>query len=74
MGLKIVPLEGDQTFQDLALSVFHATTHTFGATTCVKIIENHEGKAFVKLQQAIQVPMMVAPQGPQPTVPMPPQP
>ncbi len=74
MGLKVVPLEGDQAFQDLALSVFHATTHTFGATPCVKIIENHEGKAFVKLQQAIQVPMMVAPQGPQPTVPMPPQP
>lgn len=70
MGLAIVPLEADQQFQDLALSVFHATTHTFGATACVKIIENHLGKAFVKLQQSIQVPL-VMPQGPQPVAPAP---
>ncbi|MDP3774292.1 MAG: hypothetical protein Q8Q85_08500 [Gemmatimonadales bacterium] len=70
MGLAIVPLEADQQFQDLALSVFHATTHTFGATACVKIIENHLGKAFVKLQQAIQVPIMM-PQAPQPVAPVP---
>ena len=73
MGLVILPLEDDQVFQDLALSVFHATTHTFGATACVKIIENHLGKAFVKLQQAIQVPIMM-PQGPQPVAPAPPGP
>lgn len=73
MGLVIVPLEADQTFQDLALSVFHATTHTFGATACVKIIENHLGKAFVKLQQSIQVPIMV-PQGSPPASPVVPQP
>ena len=64
MGLNILPLEADQQFQDLALSVFHATTHTFAATRCVKIIENHMGKAFVKLQQVIEVPVM-APQAPQ---------
>ena len=73
MGLVIVPLEDDQVFQDLALSVFHATTHTFGATACVKIIENHLGKAFVKLQQAIQVPIMM-PQGSPPAAPVVPQP
>jgi ClpP class serine protease len=49
MGLVVEPLENDQTFQDLVLSVFHAATHTFSATIAVKLIENHLGKAFVKL-------------------------
>lgn len=56
MGLMIRHLEDDQQLQDLTLSVFHATTHTFGATACVKIIENHLGKAFIKLQPVIPVP------------------
>jgi hypothetical protein len=47
-GLKIEPLEKDQKSQDLFLSVFHATTHTFTGTPAVKIIENHLGKAFIK--------------------------
>jgi membrane-bound ClpP family serine protease len=51
MGLKIVDLENDQALQDLVLSVFHATTHTFGSTIAVKIIENQQGHAFVKMQQ-----------------------
>lgn len=46
--LIIEDLESDQTFQDLVLSVFHATTHTFSGTPTVKIIENQLGKAFVK--------------------------
>jgi hypothetical protein len=50
MGLIIDDLEADQDFQDNILSVFHATTHTFGGTNAVKIIENHEGKAFIKQQ------------------------
>lgn len=70
LGLSIVPLEADQEFQDLALSVFHATTHTFSGTGCVKIIENHLGKAFVKLQQTVQLPVML-PQGQQPAAPIP---
>ena len=41
-------MENDQTIQDLFLSVFHATTHTFNGTTAVKIIENHNGNAFIK--------------------------
>ena len=53
MGLRISDLEADQTFQDLVLSVFHATTLAFANTTAVKIIENHQGRAFIK-QQAIQ--------------------
>ena len=50
IGLKVEALESDQELQDRVLSVFHATNHTFGATGAVKIIENHEGKAFIKQQ------------------------
>ena len=50
-------LEQDQTLQDLVLSVFHATTHTFSGTVAVKVIENHPRKAFVKihLPQGVQI-------------------
>jgi len=53
--LNIENLENDQELQDLVLSVFHATTHTFNGTTAVKIIENHNGKAFIKAQQTIPI-------------------
>lgn len=59
-GLKIEFLEMSQKCQDLFLSVFHATTHTFSATPAVKIIENHLGKAFIKQFQIVPV------QAPQP--------
>jgi hypothetical protein len=52
-GLKIEHLENDQKTQDLALSVFHAATHAFNMTGVVKIIENHLGKAFLKLQSMV---------------------
>lgn len=64
-GLKIVQLEEDQLLQDKILSVFHATNHTFTGTSAVKVIENHQGKAFIKhfavpvnldLEQAVMVP------------------
>jgi hypothetical protein len=48
-GLKVEFLERDEVFQDLVLSVFHATTHTFMITPAVKIMENQDGKAFIKL-------------------------
>jgi len=51
-GLKIVHLEAEQQFQDLVLSIFHATTHTFSMTSAVKILENHNGRAFIKQAQA----------------------
>jgi len=53
MGLIIEKLEDDQTLQDLVLSVFHATTITFDKTLAVKIIENHEGRAFIKLDYSM---------------------
>jgi hypothetical protein len=46
-GLAIDYLEQDQTLQELVLSVFHATNHTFAGSS-VKIIENHLGHAFIK--------------------------
>ncbi len=50
MKLKIENLESNPKIQDLYLSIFHATTHTFIGTDAVKIIENHKGKAFIKLE------------------------
>lgn len=50
-GLVITNLEKDEVLQDLSLSVFHATTHTFSGTAAVKIVENHLGRAFVKAHQ-----------------------
>jgi len=65
--LKIRNLEDDQDLQDLVLSVFHSTTHTFNATPAVKIIENHLGKAFVKQSQQLVIPV------PPPQTPTPPK-
>jgi len=50
IGLKITDLESDKILEDLVLSVFHATTHTFGATGAVKIIENQMANAYIKHQ------------------------
>ncbi|HML76483.1 MAG TPA: hypothetical protein PKB02_18470, partial [Anaerohalosphaeraceae bacterium] len=48
LGLIVDNLEANEKVQDLALSVFHATTHTFNGTPAAKIIENHLGRAFIK--------------------------
>lgn len=61
LGLIIDDLETDQILQDLVLSVFHALTHTFQATNAVKIIENHEGRAFVR-SIVVPPPQMTLPQ------------
>jgi len=55
MGLVIDDLEQDQTLQDLFLSVFHASTLTFTVTPAVKIIENQNGKAFIKISGRIMI-------------------
>ena len=46
--LKIVHLEDDEALQDLSLSVFHAATHALMGTPAVKIVENHDGRAFIR--------------------------
>lgn len=47
-GLTVQNLEDDNNVQDLVLSIYHATTHTFNATPALKIIENNAGKAYIK--------------------------
>ena len=46
--LKVEDLENDEKLQDLSLSAFHATVHTFTGAPVVKIVENHTGRAFIK--------------------------
>jgi hypothetical protein len=58
-GMIVEKLEKDQQLQDLVLSVFHATTHTFSGTPAVKIIENQLGRAFIK--QFAMVPLASPP-------------
>ena len=48
-GLNIRVLENEPLLQDAVLSVHHACMHTFTGTPAFKIIENHTGKAFIKL-------------------------
>jgi Serine dehydrogenase proteinase len=73
-GMLIDHLEADEKLQDLALSVFHATNLTFNGTPVVKIIENHEGRAFIKALN-VAVPFQGAPQiALQPIVPIAPTP
>lgn len=62
IGLVVDDLEADQTLQDLALTVFHACSHVFSNTAAVKIVENHHGRAFVKQQQQVMVPVTLQPQ------------
>ncbi|MBN1645019.1 S49 family peptidase [Candidatus Woesearchaeota archaeon] len=49
IGLKIVDLESDPELRKLVLAVHHSAIHTLTATLANKIIENHEGTAFIKL-------------------------
>ena len=51
LKLKVDDLERDQELQDKVLTVYHATMHTFTGTPAAKIIENQNGRAFVKIMQ-----------------------
>jgi hypothetical protein len=69
LGLKIDYLEADQELQDRVLTVYHATMHTFSAMPAVKIVENQDGRAFIKISQEILVqapPPSAAPGAPSP--------
>ena len=48
IGLKIVSLEDDATFQDLVLTVHHCYMHVFQSVHAYKAIENHLGVALFK--------------------------
>lgn len=55
LGLKIVSLEDDHVLQEKVLSVHHATIHTLTDTPATKIIENHEGSAFILQAKTMMV-------------------
>ena len=48
VGLNIGSLEDDQELQDAVLTTHHAFMHTFSNTSAVKIIENHNGIAYIE--------------------------
>jgi hypothetical protein len=50
-GLTIVDLEADQKLQDLVLTLHHRYMHTLGNTPAFKVIENHLGRAMVRMAQ-----------------------
>ena len=64
-GLKVRDLEEDKAFQDAVLSVHHAVSHSHGQSSAVKIIENHQGRSYMDLFNA------VPPSPPQMTFPFP---
>jgi ATP-dependent protease ClpP protease subunit len=57
IGLTIEMMEDDQKLQDAVLSVHHACMVTMSLTPAFKIIENHNGIAFIKA--VAQAPMIV---------------
>lgn len=56
IGLKVVNLEDDDDLQDAVLSIHHAAMHSFSGTPAQKIIENHVGRAWVRLGRMVQNP------------------
>lgn len=64
LSLVVEPLEAKDDLQDAVLSVHHAFMHTFAANPGVsKVIENHLGRAVVKVNMMVQMQMQ------QPTAP-----
>jgi len=55
MGLKVTALESDQKLQEAVLTVHHACIQTLTETPALKIIENHEGVAFIPSLQTITI-------------------
>ena len=53
IGLKVEMLEdpNESALQDKVLTVHHCFMHTLANTQAFKIIENHRGRSFIKLQQ-----------------------
>jgi hypothetical protein len=50
-----VKLEDDPKLQDAVLSIHHACIHTLTATNAYKIIENHNGIAFIQSEQQVLI-------------------
>lgn len=68
IGLRIESLEEDDDLQEAVLSFHHSCLLTFSMTPATKIIENHEGIAFVKASTT--PPAGLPRSGPRPEVPL----
>lgn len=55
IGLKVSFLEDNPDLQEAVLSVHHACIHTLSSTGAFKIIENHNGVAFIQVAQTVVV-------------------
>jgi hypothetical protein len=53
LGLKVAALEAANTLQEAALTVHHACIQTLAGTNAIKLIENHDGVAFVQQVQIV---------------------
>jgi len=51
MELTVNALEDDKNLQDAVLSVHHCCIHTLAGTGAFKIIQNHNGVAFIQMAQ-----------------------
>jgi hypothetical protein len=65
LGLRVAALEDDHDLQDAVLSVHHCYSVTHANTPAVKIIENHLGRAYVKMEREVLIPVSA----PQPRAP-----
>jgi hypothetical protein len=71
-GLRITALEEDDPLQDAVLSLYHTLDHTFGGAA-IKIVENHNGARYVRLQHTVVVPAGLGEPRPGEPEPAPPQ-
>ncbi len=69
-SVKVVDLEDNAELQDLVLSVHHAAKLTLTRTPTTKLVENHQGQAWVHQQFQVAIPTVPQlPQPPQPSKP-----
>lgn len=47
-GVNVVDLENDHDLQNAVLTVHHAAIQTLSSTSAIKVIENHNGVAFIQ--------------------------
>ena len=54
-GMRVRLLEADDRLQDAVLSIYHALDLTFNRPGPVKIVENHRGAIYARLQRQVLV-------------------
>lgn len=59
LGLNVTALEADDALQDAVLTVHHACIQTLAGTRSYKIIENHNGVAFIQSVELVMQPPAV---------------